>query len=209
MKFDKDTRLILWGKGGPECHTSEFPFGIYWWTLKNPKNQNFEKIKKNCWRYHHFIHVYQKPQSNEIEFLRYRVRQSFWSIFCLFTLFTTRKIKILQKYKKTLVVSSFYTSVPKILILFYTVPEIWCVTDVTAIFYFGLFFAFLPPNQPKKIKIKKKKKSLEILSFYTCVPKIMIRWCTVPEIWCVMDGRMDERMNRWTEKVTFRGGSPT
>ena len=85
MKFDKDTRLILWGKGGPECHTSEFPFGIYWWTLKNPKNQNFEKIKKNCWRYHHFIHVYQKPQSNEIVFLRYRVRQSFWSIFCLFT----------------------------------------------------------------------------------------------------------------------------
>ena len=30
-------------KGGA---TSEFPFGIYWWTLKNPKNQNFEKMKK-------------------------------------------------------------------------------------------------------------------------------------------------------------------
>ena len=27
-------------------HTSEFPFGIYWWTLENPKNQNFEKMKK-------------------------------------------------------------------------------------------------------------------------------------------------------------------
>ena len=27
-------------------HTSEFPFGIYWWTLKNPKNQTFEKMKK-------------------------------------------------------------------------------------------------------------------------------------------------------------------
>ena len=27
-------------------HTSEFPFGIYWWTLKNPKNQNFEKMNK-------------------------------------------------------------------------------------------------------------------------------------------------------------------
>ena len=24
-------------------HTSEFPFGIYWWTVKNLKNQNFEK----------------------------------------------------------------------------------------------------------------------------------------------------------------------
>ena len=30
-------------KGGA---TSEFHFGIYWWTLKNPKNQNFEKMKK-------------------------------------------------------------------------------------------------------------------------------------------------------------------
>ena len=29
-----------------EGHTSEFPFGIYWWTLKNPKYQNFEKWKK-------------------------------------------------------------------------------------------------------------------------------------------------------------------
>ena len=56
-------------------HTSEFPFGIYWWTLKNLKNQNFEKMKKNCWRYHHFTHVYQKPQSYEVQFLRYRVRQ--------------------------------------------------------------------------------------------------------------------------------------
>ena len=27
-------------------HISEFPFGIYWWTLKNPKNQTFEKMKK-------------------------------------------------------------------------------------------------------------------------------------------------------------------
>ena len=27
-------------------HTSEFPFGIYSWTLKNLKNQNFEKMKK-------------------------------------------------------------------------------------------------------------------------------------------------------------------
>ena len=39
-----------------------------------------------------------------------------------------------------------------------------------------------------KIKIKKKrKKHLEISSFYMCVPKIMIRWCLVPEIWCPTD----------------------
>ena len=40
--------------------------------IKTPKNQNFEKMKKNCWRYH-FTHVHQKPQS---QFLRSRVRQT-------------------------------------------------------------------------------------------------------------------------------------
>ena len=39
----------------------------------------------------------------------------------------------------------FYTSVPKIMIICYTVPEIWCVTDVIVIFQFELFFALLPP----------------------------------------------------------------
>ena len=27
---------------------------------KNPKNQNFEQIKKNLWRYHHFTLMHQK-----------------------------------------------------------------------------------------------------------------------------------------------------
>ena len=33
----------MWRRWG---RTSEFPFAIYWWTLKNPKNQNFEKMEK-------------------------------------------------------------------------------------------------------------------------------------------------------------------
>ena len=47
-----------------------------------------------------------------------------------------------------------------------------------------------PKNQNfKKIKTKKKKKKLlEILSFYTCVPKITIIWGTVPEV---------QRMKKW------------
>ena len=36
-------------------------------------------------------------------------------------------------------------SVLKIMIIGYTVPEIWHMTDVIDIFHFGLFFAFLPP----------------------------------------------------------------
>ena len=38
-----------------------------------------------------------------------------------------------------------------------------------------------PPNSLKNQKSKKMKKGLEISSFYTCVPKMMIRWCMVPE----------------------------
>ena len=60
--------------------------------------------------------------------------------------------------KKTLKISSFYTSVPKIMIICYTVPEIWCVRDVIVFFHFGLFFALLPPNSPKNQNLKKKMK---------------------------------------------------
>ena len=63
---------------------------------------------------------------------------SFWAIFCPFTLLTCLKI------------SSFYTSEPKIMIIWYTVPEIWCVMDVIVIFYFGLFFALSKNENFKK-----------------------------------------------------------
>ena len=60
---------------------------------------------------------------------------------------------------------------------------------------FGLF-----PLTVQKIKIFKKwKKKLKISLFYTSVPKIMITWCTVPEIWCATDRWPD----RWTEKVNI------
>ena len=43
---------------------------------------------------------------------------------------------------------------PKIMLICYTVLEICCMTDVILIFYFGLIFALLPCQQPKKMKIK-------------------------------------------------------
>ena len=64
--------------------------------------------------------------------------------------------------------------------------------------YFSFWAIFCPftPLTAQKIKtLKKRKKSLEISSFYICVPKIMIRWCMVPEIWCAMDGQMDRWMD--------------
>ena len=49
-----------------------------------------------------------------------------------------------KKMKKCLKISSFYTSVPKIMTICCAAPEIWCVIDVI-IFHFRLFFAVLPP----------------------------------------------------------------
>ena len=80
-----------------------------------------------------------------------------------------------KKWAKHLEVS-FYTNIPNIMIICYTVPEIGRVTDVIVIFHFGLFFALLPSLTAQKIKILKKWKNLlEISSFYICVPKIIIR----------------------------------
>ena len=45
-------------------------------------------------------------------------------------------------------ISSFYIGVPKIMIRWYTVPEIRCVTDPTVISHLGIFFALLPPSPP-------------------------------------------------------------
>ena len=42
--------------------------------------------------------------------------------------------------KKILQISSFYTRVPKIMIIGYTVPEIWHMRDVIVIFHFGQKF---------------------------------------------------------------------
>ena len=46
---------------------------------------------------------------------------------------------------------------------------------------------------------------MEISSFYMCVPKIMIRLCMVPEIWCVADGRRDGQTDR---KSDIEVGAP-
>ena len=56
--------------------------------------------------------------------------------FCPFYSPNTLKMKI-SKMKKTLEISSFYTGVPKIMIICYTVPEIWHVSDVIFVFILG------------------------------------------------------------------------
>ena len=79
---------------------------------KKPKIKIW-KNEENCWRYHHFTHVYQESQhmmynSWDTEWDRHS-SLSFWAIFCPFTNpLMILKIKILKK-TKCLEILSFYT----------------------------------------------------------------------------------------------------
>ena len=97
--------------------------------------------------------------------------------------------------KKALEISSFYTSLPKIMIILANCS--WDMVRNVCNCYFA-FWAIFCPFTPKfhKNQKKKKKKHLEISSFYTFVPKIMTRWCTVPEIWCATD-RQTDGLKKW------------
>ena len=85
-------------------------------------------------KFEHFTCNKQKPQSYEVQFLRYRVRQNFlscWVIFCPLTLLTTQKIKIWKKLKKkTLEILSFYTCAPQMTIIWCMVSKISSTTDI-------------------------------------------------------------------------------
>ena len=58
---------------------------------------------------------------------------------------TAQKMKNSKQLKKHLEISSFNKNVPKIMIICFTVPEVWHVTDRIVAFNLGLFFVLLPP----------------------------------------------------------------
>ena len=97
-------------------------------------------------------------------------RQSFFVIlgnFLFFYSLTPWKMKI-PKRKKPLEISSFYTSVQKIMIVHYTVPEIWRMTDVIVIFILGYTFPFYPPNSPRNENFKTKEERLGDIMLHKC-----------------------------------------
>ena len=124
----------------------------------------------------------------EIQSVAGRNFLSFWDIFCPITPLTTQKIKILKyiiwRYHLKI---SFYTCIltittHNVCFLRYGVRQ----TDFLS--FWAIFCPFTPLATQKIKMLKKLKKHLEILSFYTSVvPKIMMIQCSVPEIWCVMD----------------------
>ena len=138
----------------------------------NPKNQNFEKMKKNPGDII-ILHKCSKNRDHKLYSSWYMKcsRQnflSFWVLFCPFTPLTTQINQNFEKMKKSLEIWSFYTNVPKIMIICYTVPEIRSMTDVIVIFHFGLFFAFVPLTSQKiKIYTKWKKTLKDIIILLT------------------------------------------
>ena len=181
-------------------------------SLTTRKIKILKRWKKATGGHYRFKHEYHKWKSYDVWFLRYETQQTeFFLVLDHFLSFYTPPSPVTtQRTKKHLEISSFYTSVQKILIICYTVPEIWHVTHVVVIFHFELFLLpfwaifclFTSPTAQKikmsKKKKKKRKKKMEISSFYTCVPKIMISWCTVLEILRATDDRMDERTDGQT-----------
>ena len=111
----------------------------------NSENQSFEKIKKASGD----IIYASVPQMTIIRYMVPEISTAtdrfFLSSLAMFCPFTPPKNENITKMKEHLDISSFYTSAPKIMIIGYTVPEMWRMTDVIVIFHFGLYFALLPP----------------------------------------------------------------
>ena len=111
-----------------------------------------------------------------------RLFLSSWAIFCPFTPITAWKMKISNKNKKILEISSFNTSVPKIMIIGYTVPEIWHMMDAIVIFSFwALLFPFIPLTAQKMKNLQKWKKHADIIILHMWT-KSHDHSYTVPEI---------------------------
>ena len=110
---------------------------------KPQKSEFWKKWKKNCWKYHHFTHVYQKSKSYKVQFMIYKVRQ----FFCSF-----RAISALSAIK----------------IISCMVSEIWSVNG-KAFVILGHFLPFDPPNNPKNQNFEKlTKTSGDIIIFHLC-----------------------------------------
>ena len=137
--------------------------------LKFPLRTPKIKILKNeklCWGYHHFIHGHQKSQSYDVWFLRYRQNfLSFWVIFALLpSPLMISNIKIKKKQKKM---------AGYIILLYIPVYHKWRSYDIWFLKFLTFWAIFCPFSHLTtwKIKVLKKwKKQLEILSFYTFAP---------------------------------------
>ena len=125
---------------------------------KKSKTKEKERKKKNSWRCYHFTRVYHKWWWHDLWFQRNGVQGTTLFVilrrFLPFYSLNNLKIQLLKKWKKYQETKSFYTSGPKNMIICYTVPKIWCLTDIISAFHFSLFSFFLPREKSNFLKNK-------------------------------------------------------
>ena len=116
------------------------------------------KNEKICWRYHDFTHVYQKSQSHDVRFLRYRVRQAeFFDVLGHFLTFQppenpkNQNFKIEKKPWRYYNFTHFHHK--------WQSYDIWFAMDRICC-HSGPFFALLYPLWTQKIKILEKWKKI-------------------------------------------------
>ena len=158
-------------------------FWAIFFSLTTRKIKIFKKWK-SIWRCHHFTNAYQKSKSYDVCFLRYGIQQTifyhFRPFFVLLSHYWPQKIKIWNKCKRT------WRYCP-ITHVYYKRRSynVWFLRYKAQQSFLSYWAIFCPLTlwTTWKIKVLKKwkKKHLNIL-FYTCIPKIMIIWCMVPEI---------------------------
>ena len=170
-----------------------FQFGQFFALLppQQPKKWKFQ-INNNTWRYHPFTQLYQNSWLYAILFLRYGAWQlyryncyfSFWVIFCPLTPLPTQKMKISKKWKKhqdIMILHKCTKAHDDTLCCSWDMVRDGC--NCCCFFLLWAMFCPFATLTAQKMKFQKIKKYLEILSFYTIAPKIMITSYTVPEIW--------------------------
>ena len=135
-------------------------------------------------------------------------------------LLTAWKLEIKKKRKKHLDISPFYTSVPKLTIICYTVPCSWDMVRDRCNCYFSFWASFClltppppcpHPNSPKNENVKKiEKETGDIIILYTCTKNHdHMLYCSWEMAHDTCNRWMDRQTDGWTEKVIYRGGCPT
>ena len=118
--------------------------------------------------------------------------------------------QIFTTMEKLLKISQFYTSLLETMIMCYTVPEIWCMTNAIFIFHFGLFFALLPPKSPKNQNLKKNWKQIEknAWRYHHFTHAYQKLWSDDVKFLKYHARQMDGQMDRWKKRHIKVGAPP-
>ena len=128
-------------------HTSQFLFGIYWWTWK--------QLSKTCWSG-------SIKKWNNFNIYNIVFKKKF------FLSFYPPTIKILKKWKQYLEMPSFHTCVPQMTIMWCMVSELWSTTDRIFVI-FSYFLPFYPTNNLKNQNFEKiEKMPGDIIILHLC-----------------------------------------